>query len=72
VEVELVDGARFVLSRIDPEPGFGMVTLCIAGEDDDAPDVILVPVGSIKRVELRQAPEERVASFGFAVQTPKE
>ena len=27
VEVELTDTSRFVLEHIDPEPGFGMVTL---------------------------------------------
>jgi hypothetical protein len=55
-----------VLSSIEAEPGFGMVTLRVVGEDDDAPDAIIVPIGSIKRVELRKAPEERVG-FGFSV-----
>ena len=66
VDLELVDGARFVLLRIAPEPGYGMVTVSVRAEDgDDAPDALIIPVGSIRRLELRRAPEERLASFGF-------
>jgi hypothetical protein len=69
VEVELVDSARFVLSRIDAEPGFGMVTLVVAAdESDETPDVLIVPIGSIKRIELRTAAEARVG-FGFSLPT---
>jgi len=46
-----------------------MVTLRVMGEEDDAPDTIIVPLGSIKRIELRKAPEERVG-FGFSVRPP--
>ena len=68
VEVELADSARFVLEKLDPEPGFGMVTLHVQAEDDDdVPDALIVPLGSIRRIELRAAPEERVASIGFSV-----
>jgi len=71
VEVELMDSARFVLASVDPDPGFGMVTLRLAPDDDgDAPDAIIVPIGSIKRFELRGQPEERVSSFGFSVPRP--
>jgi hypothetical protein len=66
VEVELADSSRFVLEKIDPEPGFGMVTLHVHS-DDDAPDALIVPLGSIRRIELRRAPEARVAGFGFSV-----
>jgi hypothetical protein len=55
-----------VLERIDPEPGFGMVTLHVH-PDDDAPDALVVPLGSIRRFELRRAPEARLAGFGFSV-----
>ena len=66
VDLELVDGARFVLLKIAPEPGYGMVTVSVRAEDgDDAPDALIIPVGSIRRLELRKAPEERLASFGF-------
>ena len=49
-----------------PEPGYGMVTVYVRTEDDDeAPDALIVPLGSIRRLELRKTPEERVASFGL-------
>jgi len=66
VEVELADTARFVLDRIEPDPGFGMITIYVRAEDDDAPGALIIPIGSIRRFELRAAPEDRVA-FGFAV-----
>jgi hypothetical protein len=67
VDVELADTSRFVLDRIEPEPGFGMVTLYLRDARDDDPDALIVPIGSIRRIELRKAPEDRVARFGFAV-----
>ena len=66
VDVELADQARFVLERIDSEPGFGMVTLYVTDARDDAPDALIVPIGSLRRIELRSAPE-RAESFGFSV-----
>lgn len=66
VEVELADTSRFTLDRIDPEPGFGMVTLYVADARDDAPDALIVPLGSIRRFELRTAPEKS-ETFGFTV-----
>jgi hypothetical protein len=66
VEVELADTSRFVLEHVDPEPGFGMVTLYVADARDDAPGALIVPVGSIRRLELRSAPEKS-ESFGFTV-----
>jgi hypothetical protein len=67
VEVELADTSRFVLDRIEPEPGFGMITIYVRGVRDDAPDAIVIPVGSIRRIELRKEPEDRVARFGFSL-----
>jgi len=66
VEVELADLSRFVLERIEPEPGFGMVTLYVTDAHDDAPDALIVPIGSLRRIELRTAPE-RAESFGFSL-----
>ena len=66
VEVELTDTSRFVLDHVDPEPGFGMLTLYLADARDDAPDALIVPIGSIRRIELRSAPEKS-ESFGFTV-----
>src|SRR3954454_8191187 len=65
VEVELADGGRYPLRAIDPDPGFGFLTLCLHAEED-APDEVIVPVGSIRRIELRPADDER-ARLGFAL-----
>ena len=66
VEVELADTSRFVLERIEPEPGFGMVTFYVTDARDDAPEALIVPIGSLRRIELRTAPE-KAESFGFTV-----
>ncbi|HET7571407.1 MAG TPA: hypothetical protein VFJ77_01925 [Gaiellaceae bacterium] len=71
VEIELTDTSRFVLDRIEPEPGFGMVTLYVKEPRDDGPDALVVPIGSLRRIELRKAPEDRIARFGFAVPSPE-
>jgi hypothetical protein len=66
VVVELVDGWRFALDSMSPEPGFGFVTLRPHPEqDEELPEEVIVPVGSIKRVELDRAAEER-ARLGFS------
>ena len=66
VEVELADRSRFVLERIEPEPGFGMVTLYVTDARDEAPDALIVPIGSLRRNELRTAPEKE-ETIGFSV-----
>jgi hypothetical protein len=70
VEIELADTSHFVLERIEPEPGFGMVTLYVTDARDDAPDALIVPIGSLRRIELRTAPD-RAESIGFSVPAPK-
>ena len=67
VEVELADGSRYCLDSVSPEPGFGFVTLRphARPDDEDVPDAIVVPVGSIRRVDLHRAEEQR-ARFGFS------
>jgi hypothetical protein len=66
VEVELADTSRFTLERIEPEPGFGMVTLYVTDAREDAPDALIVPIGSLRRIELRTAPD-KAERFGFSV-----
>jgi hypothetical protein len=66
VELELIDSARFVLDRIEAEPGYGMVTVYVQSDEDDAPDALVIPVGSIRRIELRKAAEQDVG-VGFSV-----
>jgi hypothetical protein len=70
VEVELADGSRFVLERIEPDPGFGMVTLYVTDARDDAPEALIVPIGSLRRIELRTAPE-KAESVGFSIPLAK-
>jgi hypothetical protein len=70
VEVELADTSHFVLERIEPEPGFGMVTLYVTDAREDAPDALIVPIGSLRRIELRTAPDKS-ESFGFTVPPTK-
>jgi hypothetical protein len=66
VQIELVDGARFAVHSLSPEPGFGFLTIRPHAEDlPDAPGALVVPVGSIKRIELDRAVEERGA-LGFS------
>jgi|SRR5579862_5279121 len=67
VELELADTSRFTLDRIEPDPGFGMVTVYVhPGRDADAPDALMIPIGTIRRIELRKAPEG-AGRFGFVV-----
>ena len=62
-----MDGARFTLDTISPEPGFGFVTLVPYRDasEDDVPEQLIVPVGTIRRIELARAEEQR-ARFGFS------
>ncbi len=65
VEVELADGARYTLEALSAEPGYGFVTIR-PHPADDGPEEVIVPVGSIKRIELNRAEEHR-AQLGFSV-----
>jgi len=68
VEVELADTSRWILDRIEPEPGFGMITIYVQdARERDLPDALVIPIGLIRRFELRRSPEDRVARFGFSV-----
>jgi hypothetical protein len=64
VEVELLGGLRYSIESISAEPGYGFVTLRPHG--DDAPDEVIVPIGSIMRLELSKAVEER-GRLGFSL-----
>jgi hypothetical protein len=68
VEVELADTSRWILDRMEPEPGFGMITIYVQNaKERDLPDAIVIPIGLIRRFELRKSPEDRIARFGFSV-----
>jgi hypothetical protein len=59
VEVELADGERLSLLSLSSEPGFGFLTLSVEGEQ------VIVPVGSIRRIRLGPADEERKPGFAL-------
>jgi hypothetical protein len=59
VEVELADGERLTLRSLSSEPGFGFLTLSVEGEQ------LIVPVGSIRRITLGPADEERKPGFAL-------
>jgi hypothetical protein len=59
VEVELAHGERLTVTSISGEPGFGFLTLAIEGEQ------VIVPVGSIRRITLGPADEDRKPGFAL-------
>jgi hypothetical protein len=59
VEVELAGGERLTLRSLSSEPGFGFLTLSIEREQ------LIVPVGSIRRITLGPADEERKPGFAL-------
>jgi hypothetical protein len=59
VEVELADGERVSLQSLSSEPGFGFLTLSVEGEQ------LIVPVGSIRRITLGPADEDRRPGFAL-------
>jgi hypothetical protein len=59
VEVELADGERLALRSISSEPGYGFLTLSVDGEQ------LIVPVGSIRRITLGPADEDRRPGFAL-------
>jgi len=65
VEVVLVDGARYAIESLDPAPGYGFVTIR-PHPGEDVPGEVIVPIGSIRRIELSRAAEQR-AALGFSV-----
>lgn len=65
VEVELADGARFAVASLSAAPGYGFVTIR-PHPGEDVPDELIVPVGSIRRIELSRAAEER-GRVGFSL-----
>ena len=61
------EGERFAawLESLSPEPGYGFVTIR-PHPTDETPREVIVPVGSIKRIELSKAADERT-QLGFSV-----
>ncbi len=65
VEVELADGAKFAVESLSPEPGYGFITIR-PHPGEGVPGEVIVAVGTIRRIELSKAAEER-ATLGFSV-----
>ena len=65
VEVELVDGVRYAVESLAAEPGYGFITIK-PHPGDGTPAELIVPIGSIRRIELSAAAEQRTA-LGFSV-----
>ena len=65
VEVELADGVRYAVESLTADPGYGFVTIR-PYPGDGTPALVIVPIGSIRRIELSGAAEER-AQLGFSV-----
>jgi hypothetical protein len=61
VEIELRDGSIVSVSAIEPEPGFGFVTLVPHGEE---PHELIVPLGAVARIRLM--PESEQHPLGFS------
>jgi hypothetical protein len=64
VEIELADGARYDVEALTANPGYGFVTIH-PHPQEDVPAEVIVPIGSIKRIELSKAGEER-GRLGFS------
>ena len=65
VEIELADGSRYAIESLDASPGYGFVAIR-PHPAEDVPAEVIVPVGSIRRIELSRAAEQR-ARLGFSV-----
>jgi hypothetical protein len=59
VEVELAGGERLSVRSLSGEPGFGFITLSVEDEQ------VIVPVGSIRRITLGPADEDRKPGFAL-------
>jgi hypothetical protein len=70
VEIELADGARFAVASLSAAPGYGFVTIR-PHPGEELPDELIVPVGSIRRIELSRVGEEH-ARLGFSLPSGEE
>ncbi len=70
VEAELADGSLLRLKSISAEPGFGFVTLCPHTDTDPDPQVLIVPLGSIRQLTITEAEPERRIGFSLPAEEP--
>jgi len=60
VEIELRDGSTHAVASIEPEPGFGFVTLVPHGDETVE---LIVPLGAFARITLRPVSEQHPLGF---------
>jgi hypothetical protein len=65
VEVELGDGQRLTLRSLSGEPGYGFLTLIVHPVRDEDPEMLIVPIGSIRHFALGPADETRRPGFAL-------
>ena len=65
VEIELGNGQRLTLRSLSGEPGYGFLTLAVHREDDEDPELLIVPVGAIRQISLGPADETRRPGFAL-------
>lgn len=63
VRVELADGSRYTLERVEHEPGFGFLSFVPHREAGEEPRRLVVPIGAVKLIEI-SAPDP-ARTFGF-------
>jgi hypothetical protein len=63
VRVELADGSRHVLERVEADPGFGFFSFVPHRDDGDEPRRLVVPIGAVKIIEISAPDPEH--PFGF-------
>ena len=64
MELELPDGAVFVVDSLSPEPGFGFVTVRPHPAEGEPQTEVILPLGAFARLTLWPAEEPR-ERFGF-------
>ncbi len=65
VTLALHGGERLHVRSLSPDPGYGFITICPHPEED-VPGELVVPIGTIARIELRAVREEE-PRLGFSV-----
>jgi hypothetical protein len=64
VRIELADGSQHVLERIEPEPGFGFLSLVPYRQEGEEPRRLVVPIGTVRLIEMSTLDPAR--PFGFS------
>ena len=62
VEIELHDGSTVAVSAIEPEPGYGFVTLIPHG---DVPHELIVSLGAFGRITITPINEQHPLGFSM-------